>query len=326
VLSLQKVSTEKEFQSVKVMNSMYSIKTRYSRNEELCNEKLSTLKEKRLSKEELLGLPELEREVEGLRRAVRQKEKEHIQSENSNHRQKEQLLENNKELVRQARELDDKRSRAVNELNKFKKAWQRHLDHQNNNKNLKQYVEAEAQSEEFVPPEAVLRRDFAGVLGGRNHFDDRLALKGNTKSSIVGFFIYELDHASSAKNLLVAVRAIYDDAEANLGNEVAIPGQFLAKCKVSKYVLVEGDFVKLLKVKYNSHENRILKLEIRTNRNNRYEFGDKRHFADLVQGENVYGFDISVQEYPVSLFGSYNCVRSQWFMESLGVEINDLDH
>lgn len=39
-----------------------------------------------------------------------------------------------------------------------------------------------------------------------------MVLKNNTKSYIVGFFIYELDHASSAKNLLVAIRAIYDDS------------------------------------------------------------------------------------------------------------------
>lgn len=61
---MQKLSTEKEYQSVKIMNSMYTIKTRYSKNEELCNEverqKLSTIKEKKLSnKEELLNLPEL---------------------------------------------------------------------------------------------------------------------------------------------------------------------------------------------------------------------------------------------------------------------------
>lgn len=64
----------------------------------------------------------------------------------------------------------------------------------------------------------MLRRDFAGILGGKNHFDDRMVLKNNTKSFITGFFIYELDHVSSAKNLLVAIRAIYDDAEASAAN------------------------------------------------------------------------------------------------------------
>ncbi len=58
----------------------------------------------------------------------------------------------------------------------------------------------------------------------------------------------------------MAIRAIYDDADANAANEVPIPGQYLSKCKLSKYVLVEGDFIKLFKVKYNSTENRILKL------------------------------------------------------------------
>lgn len=83
---------------------------------------------------------------------------------------------------------------------------------------------------------------------------------------------------------------------------------------MSKYMLVEGDFIKLFKVKYQSTDSRIIKIEIRTNKNNRYEFGDKRQFNDISAGENVYGFDISVQEYPVSLFGSYNNVRTQWYL------------
>lgn len=88
---------------------------------------------------------------------------------------------------------------------------------------------------------------------------------------------------------------------------------------------MEGDFVKLLKVKYQATDSRILKVEIRTNKNNRYEFGDKRLFSDLSAGENVYAFDISITEYPTCLFGSYNMHRSHWYIESLGVEINDLE-
>lgn len=103
-----------------------------------------------------------------------------------------------------------------------------------------------------------------------------------------------------------------------------IPGYYLSKCKMSKYMLMEGDFIKLFKIKYQASDSHILKIEIRTNRNNRYEFGDKHHFNDLNAGENVYGFDIAISEYPVSLFGSYNYSRSHWHLESLGVEINDL--
>lgn len=87
---------------------------------------------------------------------------------------------------------------------------------------------------------------------------------------MVGFYIYELEHAASAKNLLVAIRAIYDDPEANVTNALPIPGHYLSKCKVSKYMLVEGDFIKLFKVKYSSSDSKILKIEIRTNKNNRY--------------------------------------------------------
>ena len=106
----------------------------------------------------------------------------------------------------------------------------------------------------------MLRRDFAGILGGRVVFDDRAALRNNVKSFITGFYVYELEHVVSAKNLLVGIRAIYDDTDASLSNPVPLPGNYLSKCKMSKYVLVEGDFLKLFKVKYNSVENKILKL------------------------------------------------------------------
>jgi len=36
----------------------------------------------------------------------------------------------------------------------------------------------------------LLRRDFAGILGGKTVFDDRQALKDNKKAFIVGFYIY----------------------------------------------------------------------------------------------------------------------------------------
>lgn len=88
----------------------------------------------------------------------------------------------------------------------------------------------------------------------------------------------------TSKNNLVALRAIYDDPEASSSNQVPIPGQYLSKCKSNKYLLMEGDFIKLFKVKYQSNDSRILKIEIRTNKNNRYEFGDKRLFSDLNAG------------------------------------------
>jgi len=59
---------------------------------------------------------------------------------------------------------------------------------------------------------------------------------------------------------LIALRAIYDDNEANFSNIVPLPGQYLSKCKMTKYQFVEGDFIKLFKVKYNAVDNRILKL------------------------------------------------------------------
>lgn len=234
------------------------------------------------------------------------------------------MTDKNKQDVKQLKELEDKKHRLVHQLNKYKKAWQRHIEAQNNNKNLKQYAEYGVDVVEYNNLQVNLRKDFAGVLGGKILFDDRQALKDNLKSFMTGFFIYEVDHASSTKNLLVGIRIIYDDQQANASNGVPIPGHYLSKCKMSKYALGEGDFIKLFKVKYNSTENRIIKIEIRTNKNNRYEFGDKRSFGELAQGENVYGFDISIQEYPVSLFGSYSYGRSHWYLESLGVQINDL--
>jgi len=58
----------------------------------------------------------------------------------------------------------------------------------------------------------------------------------------------------------VGIRAIYDDPEANAINHLPLPGQYLAKCKMSKYILNEGDFIKLFKIKYQAIENRILKI------------------------------------------------------------------
>ena len=68
----------------------------------------------------------------------------------------------------------------------------------------------------------------------------------------------------------MALRAIYDDPEGNAYNQVPLPGQFLSKCKLSKYMFMEGDFLKLFKVKYHAADSRILKIEIRTNKNSRY--------------------------------------------------------
>jgi len=49
-------------------------------------------------------------------------------------------------------------------------------------------------------------------MGGRFSFDDRVALKNNRKSYMVGFIVYELDQAATLKNHLVALKAIYDDS------------------------------------------------------------------------------------------------------------------
>ena len=91
-------------------------------------------------------------------------------------------------------------------------------------------------------------------------FDDRLILKDNKSAFMVAFYTCEMEHQASAKNMLVALRAIYDSDEANKMNIVPLPGNYLSKCKMSKFNLVEGDFVKLFKVKYSAHDNRILKV------------------------------------------------------------------
>jgi hypothetical protein len=75
------------------------------------------------------------------------------------------------------------------------------------------------------------------VLGGKVRFDDRTVLRENKRSFIVGFYVYETEVAASSKSILTAVRAIYDSAEANSLNHVPLPGQYLSKCKTSKYLL-----------------------------------------------------------------------------------------
>lgn len=198
-----------------------------------------------------------------------------------------------------------------------------HLESKNNNKNLKDYQESDIQADQFLNEFAPLRRDFAGVFGNKFRFDDRVALRENAKAYIKGFYVYEIENVASGKNMLIGIRAIYDDEVANSLNQLPLPGSYLQKCKESKYMMNEGDFVKLLKVKFNSVEGKIVKVEIRTNKNNKYQFGDKRSFNDIGVGENVYGFDISINEYPVCLFGSYVSIRSHWCLESLGVEVNE---
>jgi hypothetical protein len=47
-------------------------------------------------------------------------------------------------------------------------------------------------------------------MGGRFSFDDRQALQNNKTSYMAGFMVYELDQ--TAKNHLVALKIIYDDA------------------------------------------------------------------------------------------------------------------
>jgi hypothetical protein len=88
--------------------------------------------------------------------------------------------------------------------------------------------------------------------------------------------------------------------------------------------LPEDDFIKLIKVKYNNLETRVSKIEIRSNRNLKYEFGEKRSFQDVTQNESVYAFDIGLNEFPVGIFGSFCQFRNCWYLESFGVEINTL--
>lgn len=69
-----------------------------------------------------------------------------------------------------------------------------------------------------------------------------------------------MEIAVISRSILTAVRAIYDSQSANELNHVPLPGQYLSKCKLSKYMFEGGDFIKVLKIKYNSVDNRVLKL------------------------------------------------------------------
>ncbi len=42
-------------------------------------------------------------------------------------------------------------------------------------------------------------------------------------------------------------------------------------------------------------DNKITKLEIRSNKNIKYQYGEKKQWSDLSQGDTVYGFDIGVK-------------------------------
>ena len=99
----------------------------------------------------------------------------------------------------------------------------------------------------------------------------------------------------------------------------------LERCKVTKIDAGSNDFFKLFKIKYNQLDNRITKIEIRSNKNIKYQYGDKRPWAEIIEGDTIYGFDIGIKEYPVCIFGSYSHYKGHWFLEGFGVEINDLD-
>ena len=77
---------------------------------------------------------------------------------------------------------------------------------------------------------------------------------------MIGFMVYELENNVTSRNNLVALRAIYDDAEASANNQIPLPGQYLSKCKLTKYLMMEGDFIKLFKIKYQSNNSKILKI------------------------------------------------------------------
>ena len=91
---------------------------------------------------------------------------------------------------------------------------------------------------------------------------------------------------------------------------------------MTKIETSSNDFFKLFKVKYNQFDNKITKVEIRSNRNIKYQYGDKKPWTEIIEGDTIYGFDIGVKEYPVCIFGSYMHQKGHWFLEGFGVEIN----
>ena len=93
----------------------------------------------------------------------------------------------------------------------------------------------------------------------------------------------------------------------------------MAKCKATKVTTGEDDFFKLFKIKYNSLDNRIVKVEFRSNKNIRYQYGDKKPFGEISDGDIVYGFDVRIHEYPVCMFISYVYSKGIYFMEGLGM-------
>lgn len=61
---LKKKSTQKEYESMKTMDSMYTMKIRYKNGQMsgyLDKKRFSTIKEPQLSKEDILNLPELQK-------------------------------------------------------------------------------------------------------------------------------------------------------------------------------------------------------------------------------------------------------------------------
>ena len=89
----------------------------------------------------------MQKEVVSLKKEVQKTEQLQLRSEAQLIKRKEELMQSNKEEMKKFKELDDRRTKAQMELNKYKKVWEKYVEMKNNNKLLKEYAHTPTQAD-----------------------------------------------------------------------------------------------------------------------------------------------------------------------------------
>ncbi len=102
---------------------------------------------------------------------------------------RENLFMSNQQEIKKLKGLETVKGKLERQLNKYKKIKENHAFRENN-KFQKKYEQKETQIDQYYDREMPLRRDFAGVLGNKCRFDDRLLLREDKKTFIKGVYVY----------------------------------------------------------------------------------------------------------------------------------------
>lgn len=150
---------------------------------------------------------------------------------------------------------------------------------------------------------------------------DRQVLGDELNCTIKSLEIYYSDRG------IASVKARYRlESGGEKETQMAIPQAFASNyCKTHLISTTNGDFIRYFKVRFSPQEGRITHIKIVSNRGMKGGWGDskiKDTPEDETQKEMV--FDISEDEYAVSIFCSHVQRGPYWYLCGFGVEVNDL--